>query len=1202
MKGDFSRLTFNPKKRYRGVLMQQGRVQLDADWNEQVDITNHLIDTQARDLIGPAGAPSENPGFEIRAGSWLVFDGDDDYIRVEGGHDFSFKGKRPFTLEAWVSPRDSGSVGTIISKFNAHRSTRSLKGEYFLDIEADGSISFHRVEIIEEENFEELIKEEPEIEIVEEISVRELALRSLRTAQKLTFDHFNHVAATFDGNESRIYINGQLAAQQNQEGRGVHTGTPVLIGARMFDDAPELFYSGRMNDIRVWNVVRTQEQIQQNMERRLDDHEYGLVANWRADDITDNIVRDVSGHHHDGLLGGGSEGQRPHHDSRGLTIGRGRYYVAGILCENEDDLAYTNQPDFPGATLPESGTYLAYLDVWQRFITSLEEPSIHEAALGGADTTGRTKTVTQVKLLPLRVGHEDTPLKSWRDFNTRSADKARLRARHQTSAYFPGNQLYRVEVHSGGGVYGCPRTNGIRITVQPWEQETANERRIKVADAMVDGISLQAGQWVEVFSEPNDWEESVGYPMPVTSVAHADNIITLGMRDVPPAFINQPALRLRPIASIKWSRENASVVFPIKSIDEDNVALEDTGQDEYLLKETDWVEVVNDTYVLQGRSAPLAQVTHLNRTPPAVTLSAAPPTDFHAHPATHPLLRRWDQTTINGDPLVGGVLPAQLSYGNNAWLNLENGIQISFDGGRLQTGDYWLIPSRTNTGTIEWPGDASNPQAVLPQGTQHHYSLLALLRVRDGKVKVHDHRRIFTPLTELEAGDGKSPFVKKSGDTMSGSLAIERSLRVSEETHLNILHTEQTHAGTLHAGETHVERLHAGETHVGKLHAGETHVGELYGELAADMVGEKQIIDKSVTRAKLAEDVGDLWSFPATYSILGNTPVPPLDFTYTESYFSVPHHHAGWTVRAEASFKGLDNLASTVVKDRIYTFTDSGTVWEFNPARGVWRQRSLMPECGRTGGVATVNDLIFVFFNSGDVWSYDPAIESQEQAWTQKANMPVRRRDFGVVAVGGKIYVIGGVRKIIFGLLSIATKRNEAYDPAIDSWERKSPMEESRYAFGVGVLNNKICLVGGMEGVFFGIFKRLALTNQKYNPASNNWSGGLPPTPVGRSRVGIAVVESKVYAIGGKTRSAWTKTNEMLEPLTGWSETTPLPAPLSSPNAVVIDGRVYLIGGDSSCPDTCMVAEWPLSSIYYIHRKNRPVDSEQAPDDQYHSG
>ena len=43
MKGDFSRDTFDPDRHFSRVLMQQGRVQLDADWNEQAAIMQHAL-------------------------------------------------------------------------------------------------------------------------------------------------------------------------------------------------------------------------------------------------------------------------------------------------------------------------------------------------------------------------------------------------------------------------------------------------------------------------------------------------------------------------------------------------------------------------------------------------------------------------------------------------------------------------------------------------------------------------------------------------------------------------------------------------------------------------------------------------------------------------------------------------------------------------------------------------------------------------------------------------------------------------------------------------------------------------------------------------------------------------------------------------------------------------------------------------------
>ena len=67
MKGDFSRDTFDPRKQYSRVLQQQGRVQLDADWNEQGAILVHYMRALARDLIGPHGGPAGRLGFAILA-------------------------------------------------------------------------------------------------------------------------------------------------------------------------------------------------------------------------------------------------------------------------------------------------------------------------------------------------------------------------------------------------------------------------------------------------------------------------------------------------------------------------------------------------------------------------------------------------------------------------------------------------------------------------------------------------------------------------------------------------------------------------------------------------------------------------------------------------------------------------------------------------------------------------------------------------------------------------------------------------------------------------------------------------------------------------------------------------------------------------------------------------------------------------------
>ena len=89
MKGDFSRLTFDARRHYRAVRMQQGRLQVDADWNEHVDLMTHRLETEVADFIGASGVPAPNGG-----GGFAVTVQQDDAgapdprsrLHVAGGH------------------------------------------------------------------------------------------------------------------------------------------------------------------------------------------------------------------------------------------------------------------------------------------------------------------------------------------------------------------------------------------------------------------------------------------------------------------------------------------------------------------------------------------------------------------------------------------------------------------------------------------------------------------------------------------------------------------------------------------------------------------------------------------------------------------------------------------------------------------------------------------------------------------------------------------------------------------------------------------------------------------------------------------------------------------------------------------------------------------------------------------------------------
>jgi S-layer protein (TIGR01567 family) len=100
MKGDFSRNTFSQEKHYSGVLMQQGRVQMDADWNEQQAIHEHRVEVEANDVIGRCGTPSLAEGFRIGV--------------LDGGIDLSISPGRFYVDGILCELEDGDSLGFTI--------------------------------------------------------------------------------------------------------------------------------------------------------------------------------------------------------------------------------------------------------------------------------------------------------------------------------------------------------------------------------------------------------------------------------------------------------------------------------------------------------------------------------------------------------------------------------------------------------------------------------------------------------------------------------------------------------------------------------------------------------------------------------------------------------------------------------------------------------------------------------------------------------------------------------------------------------------------------------------------------------------------------------------------------------------------------------------------------------------------------------
>jgi Family of unknown function (DUF6519) len=409
-------------------------------------------------------------------------------------------------------------------------------------------------------------------------------------------------------------------------------------------------------------------------------NEQAEITAYRSETEALDVVGRAGAPKHDAGFGVDGTGA----PSGDFKIGAGRFYVDGILCENDAEILFTKQPDLPGTTpLTTPGRYAVYLDVWQRHLTALDDPEIREVALGGPDTATRTKTIWQVRTGSIEehmtCASKPAPWKVESD--------GRLRARAQPDAQSdepcivpPGagyrrleNQLYRVEIHRAG----------------PW------------------------------------WDESLA----------------------------GPNVRLVAPATFKWSRDNGFITALIGSIGPNTITLTAARKDPVVgFAPGHWIEIIDAGNELRGEPGTLvriAAVDDLVLTVDLTTVVGTFPSTLDL--ALLPKVRRWDS--------VGEVIVTAPST-NDGFIPLEDGVEVKFERGSYDTGDYWMIPARTDLGRVEWlqvPGSSpSVPEAQRPLGIQHHFCCLAIIEVTTGGeiTLKEDCRRLFPPLTELEDACG----------------------------------------------------------------------------------------------------------------------------------------------------------------------------------------------------------------------------------------------------------------------------------------------------------------------------------------------------------------------------------------------------------------------------------------------------------------
>lgn len=420
-----------------------------------------------------------------------------------------------------------------------------------------------------------------------------------------------------------------------------------------------------------------------------------------------------------------------------LTIGRGRMYVDGLLAENHSggalafdgllaesagsaDTPYALQPYWPTPDpLPSGGSHLAYLDVWQREVTSIEDPSLVEVAVG-VDTSARTQTVWQVRLLPrvangndpVTCGTPDDEIPGWAELIAPSSGRLTVRtvavdAEDDPCALPPTggyrgleNQTYRIEVHTGGApgtaTFKWSRDNA--SVVQP-VVEMASPTSLRLASVGRDDVlRISTGDWVEIIDDHVELDQRPGEIRKVT-VDDASRTITFA--EALPAYL-QP-------------------------VDADDAAARH-------LRARRWDQ---SGVVRSGAGAVV------------VDLDQAGATGLIPVPAT-------DSTEVV----------------------LEYGVVVSFSvvttGGVFRAGDFWIVAARTPDTSVDVVVDEP------PLGTHHHYARLGVVTFPGSATNC---RRLWPPIATSGEGDSCDCTVCVDPEShSSGALTIQAAIDSVAET------------------------------------------------------------------------------------------------------------------------------------------------------------------------------------------------------------------------------------------------------------------------------------------------------------------------------------------------------------------------------------------------------------------------------------
>jgi cyanobactin cluster PatC/TenC/TruC protein len=227
--------------------------------------------------------------------SVLEFDGQNAHINL--GIKPEFKVERDITLEAWIyceaQRRRTGIVSNVYD-------TTAIESGYGLLLDGKSGIFF-------------ALKSSSK-------SINYLSSK----ANSLKLNQWHHIAGTYDGQEMRVYIDGVEKASKAISNSIINYDPENDLSIGMYNDNNETYhFKGKIAEVRIWKVARTQQEIQQNMHQPLKGEELGLVGYWPLNEGEGKTIHDKTNYKNSGKIHGTDwvKNELPFADRKSIELG-----------------------------------------------------------------------------------------------------------------------------------------------------------------------------------------------------------------------------------------------------------------------------------------------------------------------------------------------------------------------------------------------------------------------------------------------------------------------------------------------------------------------------------------------------------------------------------------------------------------------------------------------------------------------------------------------------------------------------------------------------------------------------------------------------------------------------------------------------------------------------------------------------------------